>query len=127
MLQAGLAESPEWAAGWLALVTLRQGLGSAPPAAPLPNPTAALAAADAGEEQLAKQPLLSGGLGQVKSALMLLKAWAHLEQGDTDLARGGFQKLIGMQSVPTPITDQPQLDRGAWKTRYGNCSVDCST
>lgn len=104
MLQNGLAECPERAAGWLALVILRQGLGPAAPAAPSPNPTAALAAVDAGQEQLAKQPLSSKKSGQVGAALMLLKAWAHLEQGDTDLARGGFQKLIGMLPIPCFIT-----------------------
>lgn len=109
MLQAGLAESPERAAGWLALVTLRQGLGPAAPIAPLPNPTAALVAADAGQQQLAKQALSSGESRQAGSALALLKTWAHLEQGDTDQARGGFQKLIGMQSVSNPVAHHTAL------------------
>ena len=102
MLQSGLAGFSESAAGWLACITLRQGLGTATPAALSPNPTAAVAAVEAARAQLARDPLLAGTLGkqgQMDSALLLLEAWAQLEQGDTDLARDGFLKLIGMYDL----------------------------
>ena len=99
MLQNGLAGFPESAAGWLACITLRQGLGTVTPAALSLNPTAALAAVNSAKAQLAREPLLAGTpgtQGQMEPGLLLLEAWAQVEQGETDLARDGFHKLIGM-------------------------------
>ena len=98
MLQAGLTDAPDSAGGWLAVITLRQGLGPAAPPPLAPNPGAALAAANAALAHLAQQQAGTGGsraLGQAATALRLLRAWALLEQGEIDSATDDFQELIG--------------------------------
>ena len=66
---------------------LQQGTGPGAAANPLPDHRAALAAADAEEEQLARPPLISWEVGQVGPALARLNVWAQFEQGDDDLAK----------------------------------------